>query len=116
MKTNKTMEYAKLLGSTAAILVACSLYYYRGKTENDPVLSILAGLLRAEDSLPARGDSRKVAVGFGACMDVFTEAVPLLDALNLTAPAEPLHYDVVGTGTHLAEVLAYFFKYGAAAE
>ena len=111
------MEYAKLFGSSiAAVLIAFSLYYYRGKTENDPVLSILAGLLRAEESLPARGDSKKVAVGFGACMDVFTEAVPLLDTLNLTSPEEPCHHDVVDSGTHLAEVLAYFFKYGAAAE
>ena len=110
------MEYAKLFGSSiVAMLIALSLYYYRD-TENDPVLTILAGLLRAEESLPARGDSKKVAVGFGACMDVFTEAVPLLNALNLTSPEEPHHHDVVDSSTHLAEVLSYFLKYGAAAE
>lgn len=113
------MEYAKLFGSSVtAILIALTIYYYREGSEdgNDPVLSVLDGLLRAEKSFPARSDSKRVAVGFGACVDVFTEAIPLVDALNLTAPEEPRHYDVVDSGGHLAEVLAYFFKYGAAAE
>lgn len=111
------MEYAKLFGSSVvAILIALATYYYREGSDNDPVLSVLAGLLRAEESLPARSDSRRVAIGFGACMDVFTEAIPLLNALNLTPPEEPHHYDVVDSGKHLAEMLAYFFKYGAAAE
>ena len=115
------MEYVKLFSSSiVAILIALSLYYYPDKSEiqgeNDPILSILAGLLRTEDLLPARDDSRKVAVGFGACMDVFTKAVPLVNLLNLTSPKEPHHHDVVDSGRHLAEVLSYFFKHGAAAE
>lgn len=111
------MGYAKLFAtSIATILIALSIYYYREGSENDPVLSVLAGLLRAEKLLPSRSDSRRVAIGFGACMDVFTEAIPLLDTLNFTAPEEPHHYDVVDTGRHLIEMLAYFFKYGAAAE
>ena len=111
------MEHAKLFGTcVATIVIAFGVYYYRDESVNDPVLSVLAGLLRAEKSLPATADSKRVAIGFGACMDVFTEAVPLLGALNLTPPEEPHHYDVVDTGRHLAEMLAYFFKYGAAAE
>ena len=115
------MEYAKLLVSgVVTLFIALAIYYYREGSEkdleNDPVLSILAGLLRAEKSLPASSDSRRVAIGFGACMDVFTEAVPLLNALNLTPPEQPRHHNVVDSGKHLAEILAYFFKYGAAAE
>ena len=111
------MEYTRLLGSgVASLFIALAIYYYREGSENDPVLSVLAGLLRAEKSIPANSDSRRVAIGFGACMDVFTEALPLLNALNLTPPEEPYHYNVVDSGKHLAEILAYFFKYGAAAE
>ena len=115
------MDYVKLFSSSiVAILIALSLYYYNDQNEtqgeNDTILSILAGLLRTEELLPVGDDSKKVAVGFGACMDVFTGAVPLLDVLNLTSPKEPHHHDVVDTGRHLAEVLSYFFKHGAAAE
>jgi len=111
------MEYTKLFcTSVATILIALAVFYYREGDERDPVLSVLDGLLRAENSLPTRDDSKRVAVGFGACMDVFTEAVPLLDALNLPPPEEPRHHDVVDSGRHLAEILAYFFKHGAAAE
>ena len=111
------MEYAKLLSSgVATLFIALAIYYYREGSENDPVLSVLAGLLRAEKSLPVSSDSRRVAIGFGACMDVFTEAIPLMNALNLTPPEQPHHHNVVDSGRHLAEILAYFFKYGAAAE
>ena len=60
--------------------------------------------------------STKIAIGFGGCMDVFVEAVPLLDALDVEKPNKPKHHKTMSTKEDLAEGFLYFFKHGAAAE
>lgn len=64
--------------------------------------------------MPA-GNSR-VALGFGGCEDLFTDALGVIERLNLTAPEKPQHFYSVGNAQELAELLGFFFQHGAAAE
>ena len=49
-------------------------------------------------------------------MDVFVEAIPLLDALNVEQPKVSKHHKSMADELDLAEGFLYFFKHGAAAE
>ena len=64
---------------------------------------------------PVNGENR-VAVGFGSSVDVFANALHLLEELGIDPPSEGRHYDIISSSTQLAESFAYFFEYGAAAE
>ena len=57
-----------------------------------------------------------MAIGFGSCVDVFADALHLLEDLGIDPPSEGRHYDIISSSTQLAESFAYFFNYGAAAE
>ena len=67
-----------------------------------------------EDGGHQRGP--KVAVGYGACRDLFVEAGQLLQRVGLSPPEEVGHFDQIGDGEQLRKMFAYFFKHGAAAE
>lgn len=71
----------------------------------------LKALENVEDA-PAKVPS--VAVGYGACYDIFAEATPLLpyDA----SYGEPEHFDTITTLSELHKSFAYYFRHGAAAE
>lgn len=61
----------------------------------------------------------KVAVGFGSCVDIFTDAVPLFEKLNIEAPPKntnPEHYKVIKNKKELSSGFSYFFIKGAASE
>ena len=55
-----------------------------------------------------------VAVGYGACLDIFVDAADLLGEEK--QPNEPNHADEIKTKKDLLETFAYFFSHGAAAE
>ena len=113
------MEYKQLSATSfLTILVAVVVvYYHRENIEDDPARSVLSGLLRAEKMLPTKDMvQKKVAIGFGSCMDIFTRAMPFVDKMGIKPPETPLHHDVLDSNKDLAEILAYFFEYGAAAE
>ena len=55
-----------------------------------------------------------VAVGYGACLDIFVDASDLLG--NETPPQSPNHASEIKTKKDLLETFAYFFSHGAAAE
>ena len=56
----------------------------------------------------------RVAVGYGACIDIFVNAADLLG--NETPPKTPSHASEINTKKDLLETFAYFFSHGAAAE
>lgn len=61
--------------------------------------------------------SYKVAVGFGSCVDIFTDAVPLLKHLKINAPkSQPEHFKVISNEKDLSSGFSYFFTKGAASE
>ena len=77
--------------------------------------SVLQGLLREENFRSVNGNNR-VAVGFGSCVDYFSSAVELVEALDLQPPDSPRHHDVISSTRDLAEALAFHFRHGGAAE
>lgn len=86
--------------------------------------AILSGLLRLESLATARRLSSpqhpaRVAVGFGACKDIFAHAVPLFRRFDASPPppeTELDHHASIGDKTQFEEGVAYFFRHGAAAE
>ena len=102
------------------VILAAYLIVYRRQTNDDDVLrnrldSVLSGLLRAERQVQL-GRDPKVAVGFGACLDVIGDAVSVLDKLGAMSPHLPEHFDELESLEDLEKVFAYFFRHGAAAE
>lgn len=78
--------------------------------------SVLNGLLELEkNNFVATGAERpRVAVGYGACHDIFVNAKDLLkdDILK----GSPKHFDEIRNNEQFFKSFAYYFKHGAAAE
>ncbi len=105
-----------LLAVSAAVLAAV-LYHHNRRAEDDPararMSSVLASLLRQEGEIrPLRRP--RVAVGYGACRDLFVNARDIFSPHE--APARPEHYLQVEDEGQLRRMFAYFFQHGAAAE
>ena len=70
-------------------------------------------------SLKKLGDKKlpayKVAVGFGSCVDIFGDALPVFSATKVS-PQAPFHHDRIDDDKELAECFSYFFQQGAAGE
>ena len=77
--------------------------------------SVLSCLLR-EESFRTVNAKNKVALGFGSCMDYFTDGVEAMEALKLLPPEFPRHHDVISSGEDLAQAFAFHFNHGGAAE
>ncbi len=104
--------------SLAFLLTMLTIFYY--KQSNDEELhnhleNTLSGLLRAEQKAKVNPQT-KVAVGFGACSDIFTDGMKVLDGINATPPETPEHVNKIVTREDLEKIFAYFCEYGAAAE
>lgn len=98
------------------MIIAMAYYYKRQADEmlQDRMNHILSGLLRAEKKVPLAPG--RVAFGFGGCEDLFVDAMEIVNRLNLTAPEDPEHYLAVQNVTEFAQLFAFFFQHGAAAE
>ncbi len=77
---------------------------------------VLNGLLREETFRAVSHDTHRVAIGFGSCVDVVSDGLEVLGALEIPPPQRAAHYDTVSNESELAQGFAYFFQYGAAAE
>lgn len=77
---------------------------------------VLNGLLELEaGNFVASGVHKpRVAVGYGACLDLFVNATDLLDKYSL--PGVPEHFDEIQNDEQFLQSFAYYFKHGAAAE
>ncbi|GFS15232.1 ADP-dependent glucokinase [Elysia marginata] len=105
------------IGASISVCVLIAAYFYQRHADEvlqERLRDVLSGLLRAEKKIPI--ESKRVAVGFGACEDIFTNGLALLNALNLTSPSEAVHQNFVNTPEELAQLFAFFFQSGAAAE
>lgn len=105
------------IGASISVCVLVAAYFYQRHADEvlqERLRDVLSGLLRAEKKVPVV--SGRVAVGFGACEDIFTNGLALLNALNLTSPPKAVHQNLVNTPEELAELFAFFFQSGAAAE
>ncbi|KAI8480211.1 hypothetical protein Bbelb_420660 [Branchiostoma belcheri] len=108
-----------VVGGFVSVLVLIAAVYYV-RQPNDAILQnrlekVLLSLLKAEKKASLSSRPR-VAVGLGACQDAFVDALELFDRYNLTPPALTAHYDSIHDHQELAQMFAYFFNHGAAAE
>ena len=77
------------------------------------LISVLEGLERVEKEHSV--DRRpKVAIGYGACNDLFIDGKKLLKYNNAAKTSE--HFNFIGSFDELLKTYAYFFRHGAAAE
>lgn len=98
-----------------AVLVLLYLPFQRNTFEAD-LERVLHGLLLEESFRKIDHSNHRVAIGFGSCLDIFTDGVELLDELLVPPPEVAAHHDVIHSDHSLAESFAYYFQYGAAAE
>ncbi|KAJ9578303.1 hypothetical protein L9F63_005469, partial [Diploptera punctata] len=100
----------------SALCVALVAYYYRGFVEKElsnRLISVLEGLERVEKDHPV--DRRpKVAIGYGACNDLFIDGKQLLKYDD--SAGTPEHFNFISSIDELLKTYAYFFRHGAAAE
>nr|XP_020445488.1 ADP-dependent glucokinase-like [Monopterus albus] len=84
---------------------------------DDRLDTVLSSLLRAERKVGTNNVARrKVAIGFGGCVDLIVDGVSLLNKIGLPPSDQPLHHDYIENAEQLAQSFAYFFAPGAAAE
>ena len=99
----------------SVLLVILAYLAGRRQPSTSNLDSVLRGLLREEGFRTVNGKNR-VTVGFGSCVDYFSNAVDVVEALNLDPPDSPRHHDVISSSKDLAEAFAFHFRHGGAAE
>jgi len=110
------MEPGAKLASAVILLVSILTYWYKSNVDdvlNDRLKNVLESFLDVEAKQQS-GYSPRVAVGYGACMDLFISAKYMVE--NETFPASPQNYLQIDNKQELMEMFAYFFQHGAAAE
>ena len=92
-------------------------YYYHSflNLDRQRVNNVLAALLTEERNLNLSTE-KAVAVGFGSCVDIFVNGLPLVNALGLKPPPEPKYHHNIKSLQDVAEMFALFLSNGAAAE
>lgn len=107
-------------GPVVSLFVVLLALWFRSPQNidlDDRLDTVLSSLLRAERKVGLNNVARpRVAVGFGGCVDLIVEGVPLLNKIGLPPTDQPLHHNYLENEVQLAESFAYFFAPGAAAE
>lgn len=102
-------------GTFLTFFVVLVAFYYKRTDEDlkNRLTSILNGLekLETKHTISAKP---KVAIGYGACTDVFIDAKYLLH--YSPSIGEPEHFNEIKTEKELLKSFAYYFRHGAAAE
>lgn len=99
---------------TTIIIIIVAIYYRQNEDDLRPrLLAVLQGLEKLENKHEIKVRP-KVAIGYGACADVYINAQNLLhySALN----GQPQHFDEINNYEELLKSFAYYFRHGAAAE
>lgn len=110
------MEPSAKLASAVILLVSVATYWYKSNVDDelkDRLKNVLDSMLDVEAAHQAT-HSPRVAVGYGACQDLFVSAKYMVQ--NETFPANPQNYLQIDNKQQLLEMFAYFFSHGAAAE
>ncbi|KAI5646268.1 ADP-specific phosphofructokinase/Glucokinase conserved region domain-containing protein [Phthorimaea operculella] len=105
------------LGSILSFCIVLYAVYYRSNGVEDerlaPVKEHLL-LLERENRVGEGPLQPRVALGYGACHDLFVNATALLPADQLRGA--PQHFNEISSKQEFLKSFAYFFKHGAAAE
>lgn len=114
-----TVMTATLKCGSFISLVALLVALYFGNDEfisNDRLENISHRLLKIESkNAVGLGElAPRVAVGYGACHDIFTNATTFLDFDRFDGA--PQHFDDISSESEFLKSFAYYFQHGAAAE
>jgi len=118
------MESTSKAASCLALMAALLFILLRKEGgESDGILrdkldTVISSLLKYEANHGEAVHQPRVAVGYGACKDLFVTGAHMFTNIssnsgNLPAPA---HFPSIATEEELVQMYAYFFKEGAAAE
>ena len=58
----------------------------------------------------------RIAVGFGACQDIYADGMKVLAGVGAAPPETPEHVSEIHSLEDLEKIFTYFFEHGAAAE
>lgn len=105
------------LGSVLSFCIVLYAMYYRKNDMGDERLHPMREqllILESQNRVGLGSFQPRVALGYGACHDLFVNATLLLDHRELNG--EPEHHSEIRNNDELLKSFAYFFKHGAAAE
>lgn len=105
------------LGSILSFCVVLYAVYFRKNDVGDIRLSPVKDhllYLESENKVAAGTRQPRVALGYGACHDLFVNATSLLNYKDLTGAPE--HFNEISSNEEFLKSFTYFFKHGAAAE
>uniref|UniRef100_A0A1B6CF50 Carbohydrate kinase PfkB domain-containing protein n=2 Tax=Clastoptera arizonana TaxID=38151 RepID=A0A1B6CF50_9HEMI len=102
------------IGTVCSIFVILLSCYYKHPEEelNIRLSTVLQGLIDIENQFLSY--TPKIAVGYGACLDLFIDGKDIL--LYDETIGEPEHCDEISSIVELKKSYAYYFRHGAAAE
>lgn len=105
------------LGSVISFCVVLYAVYYRkndtGELRLSPVRDHLL-FLENDNKVGVGNLQPRVALGYGACHDLFVNATSLLDYREMKGLPE--HFNEIRNKDEFLKSFSYFFKHGAAAE
>ena len=113
MKDSSYLVKFGLLGLLVGALLAFYNPFDADKDLKTRLDKVLNSLLVQEKSVQVFGPV-KIAVGYGACKDIFVDAKHVIG--NKFPKKSPQNYNEITTFEELLEMYAYFFSHGAAAE
>jgi len=102
------------VGTVFSVLFVLIAVYFNSSPENElniRLKHVLQGLIDVESRF--KSEMPKVAVGYGACNDLFVEGK---DFLQYDDTVIGVYYEDINTIEELKRIFAYFFRHGAAAE
>lgn len=105
------------LGSILSFCIVLYAVYYRKNDIEDERLSPVKDhllYLESQNKVGVGNRQPNVALGYGACHDLFVNATSLLDYRDLKG--RPKHFDEIKNKEEFLKSFSYFFKHGAAAE
>ncbi|CAK1582984.1 unnamed protein product [Parnassius mnemosyne] len=105
------------LGSIVSFcIVLYAIYFRKNDIGDERLVSLKEHLLflESKNKVGVGVSQPKVALGYGACHDLFVNATLLLDYQDLKG--SPEHFNEISNKEEFVKSFAYFFKHGAAAE
>ena len=115
----QSFSFAKF-GVGVAFLALVSLWFVPDIAQNGPEIelrvsmdNVLKSLLKQEKTVDSK-QQVKIAVGYGACKDLFVDAKNVIGNLKPKGPLQ--NFNEIKNMDEFLEMFGYFFKHGAAAE
>lgn len=117
---DKPHAYSIFRGFLFAVAVGVLSYLYLiyHKTPQGEAKRLENVLLRllAEEQAANVSTDLVIAVGFGSCLDLLVDGIPLMKALDIKPPSKAKYHEDISTLQELSEMFAFFLEQGAAVE